>query len=54
MNTIKASVAMKDELKKYQQNFFPSALTEADKRRIKGYSFEMGKDRIKLKHLLIN
>ena len=49
MNTIKASVAMKDELKKYQQNFFPSALTEADKKRIKGYSFEMGKDRNKTK-----
>ena len=49
MNTIKASVAMKDELKKYQQNFFPSALTEADKKRIKGYSFGMGKDRNKTK-----
>ena len=36
-------------LKKYQQNFFSSALTEADKKRIKGYSFEMGKDRNKTK-----
>ena len=49
MNTVKASVEMKDELKEYQQRFFASALTDADKKRIKGYSFKMGKDRNKTK-----
>ena len=49
MNTVKASVEMKDELMKYQQRFFASALTDADKKRIKGYSFKMGKDRNKTK-----
>jgi len=49
MNTVKASVQMKDELKEYQQRFFASALTDADKKRIKGYSFKMGKDRNKTK-----
>tara|TARA_B100000575_G_scaffold201924_1_gene163649 strand:+ start:17459 stop:19972 length:2514 start_codon:yes stop_codon:yes gene_type:complete len=52
MNTIKASVEMKDELKEYQQRFFSSALTDADKKRIKGYSFKMGKDRNKTKAFL--
>ncbi|MDG2476221.1 MAG: M14 family metallopeptidase [Flavobacteriaceae bacterium] len=49
MNTVKASVEMKDELKEYQQRFFASALLDADKKRIKGYSFKMGKDRNKTK-----
>ena len=35
MTTIKASVAMKGELMEYQQRFFASALTDADKKRIK-------------------
>ena len=34
MNTVKASVEMKDELKEYQQRFFASALTDADKKRM--------------------
>ena len=33
----------------YQQRFFASALTDADKKRTKGYSFKMGKDRNKTK-----
>ena len=33
----------------YQQRFFASALTDADKKRIKGYSFTLGKDRNKTK-----
>ena len=49
MTTIKASVAMKGELMEYQQRFFASALTDADKKRIKGYSFTLGKDRNKTK-----
>ena len=49
MTTIKASVEMKDELMEYQQRFFASALTDADKKRTKGYSFKMGKDRNKTK-----
>ncbi len=49
MNTVKASVEMKDELKEYQQRFFASALLDANKKRIKGYSFKMGKDRNKTK-----
>ena len=49
MTTIKASVAMKGELMEYQQRFFASALTDADKKRIKGYSFALGKDRNKTK-----
>jgi hypothetical protein len=52
MNTVKASVEMKDELKEYQQRFFASALTDADKKRVKGYSFKMGKDRNKTKAFL--
>ena len=49
MNTVKGSVEMKDELMEYQQRFFASALTDADKKRTKGYSFKMGKDRNKTK-----
>jgi len=49
MNTIKGSVEMKDELMEYQQRFFASAITDADKKRIKGYSFKMGKDKNKTK-----
>ena len=49
MTTIKASVAMKDELMEYQQRFFASALTDADKKRIKGYTFNLGSDRNKTK-----
>jgi hypothetical protein len=49
MNTVKGSVEMKDELMEYQQRFFASAITDADKKRIKGYSFKMGKDRNKTK-----
>ena len=52
MNTVKASVEIMDELKEYQQRFFSTALTDADKKRIKGYSFEMGKDRNKTKAFL--
>ncbi len=54
MNTVKASVEMKDELKEYQQRFFASALLDADKKRIKGYSFKMGKDRNKTKAFIDN
>ena len=49
MNTVKGSVEMKDELMEYQQRFFASAITDADKKRIKGYSFKMGKDKNKTK-----
>ena len=49
MTTIKASVAMKDELMEYQKRFFASALTDADKKRIKGYTFNLGSDRNKTK-----
>ena len=52
MNTVKGSVEMKDELMEYQQRFFASALTDADKKRTKGYSFKMGKDRNKTKAFL--
>ena len=52
MNTVKASVEIMDELKEYQQRFFSTALTDADKKRIKGYSFKMGKDRNKTKAFL--
>ena len=52
MNTVKASVEMKAELQEYQQRFFASALTDADKKRTKGYSFKMGKDRNKTKAFL--
>ncbi len=52
MTTIKASVEIKDELKEYQQRFFSTALSDADKKRIKGYSFKMGKDRNKTKAFL--
>ena len=47
MTTIKASVEMKDELIDYQKRFFATAITDADKKRTKGYSFKMGKDRNK-------
>ena len=52
MNTVKGSVEMKDELMEYQQRFFASALTDADKKRTKGYSFKMGKDKNKTKAFL--
>ena len=52
MNTVKAAVEIKDELKAYQQRFFSTALSDADKKRIKGYSFKMGKDRNKTKAFL--
>lgn len=49
MTTIKASVALKQELINYQRRFFSSAIDEADKKRIKGYSFNLNKDRNKTK-----
>ncbi|MEM8845728.1 MAG: M14 metallopeptidase family protein [Bacteroidota bacterium] len=38
--TVKAAVENKATLRKYQQNFFKSALTKASQSRIKGYTFE--------------
>jgi len=49
MTTVKASVALKQELINYQRRFFSSAIDEADKKRIKGYSFNLNKDRNKTK-----
>ncbi|TMU57168.1 M14 family zinc carboxypeptidase [Flagellimonas algicola] len=37
--TVKAAVENKAQLRKYQQDFFKSALTNASKSRIKGYTF---------------
>ena len=38
--TIKAAVENKGTLRKYQQNFFKSALTNASRSKIRGYTFE--------------
>lgn len=49
MATIKAAVENKAYLRKYQQDFFKSALSNATKSRIKGYSFkdDFDKNRVK-------
>ena len=39
MTTVKTAVANKEYMRKYQQGFFKSALTNAAKSRIKGYTF---------------
>ena len=39
MATVKAAVENKAQLRKYQQDFFKSALTNASKSRVKGYTF---------------
>ena len=49
MTTVKASVELKEELKEYQRRFFRSALNESSKKKIKGYSFDLGKDKNKTK-----
>lgn len=49
MATVKASVENKSYLRKYQQDFFKSALGNASKSRIKGYSFEDGYDKNRAK-----
>ena len=49
MTTVKASVELKEELKEYQRRFFNSALTDSSKKKIKGYSFNLGKDKNKTK-----
>lgn len=44
MATVQASVENKAKLRKYQQDFFKSALGNADKNRLKGYSFKDNHD----------
>ena len=49
MTTVKAAVENKSYLRKYQQNFFKSALVNASKSKIKGYQFEERHDQNRLK-----
>ncbi|MBC31315.1 MAG: zinc carboxypeptidase [Muricauda sp.] len=49
MATVKAAVENKETLRKYQQKFFKSALSNAAKGRIKGYSFKDSYDQNRVK-----
>ena len=49
MTTVKAAVENKAYLRKYQQDFFKSALGNASKSRIKGYSFKDDYDKNRVK-----
>ncbi len=49
ITTVKAAVENKSYLRKYQQDFFRSALTNADKSSIKGYSFGDSYDKNRVK-----
>lgn len=49
LTTIKAAVENKAFLRKYQQDFFKSALSNANKSKIKGYKFEERYDQNRLK-----
>ena len=49
MTTVMASVENKESLQDYQGKFFKSAITEANQKKIKGYTFDLGKDRNKTK-----
>nr|WP_298999470.1 M14 metallopeptidase family protein [uncultured Allomuricauda sp.] len=44
MTTVKAAVENKATLRKYQQNFFKSALTNSSRSKIKGYTFKTEHD----------
>ena len=49
MTTVMASVENKESLKDYQGKFFKSAITEANQKKVKGYIFNLGKDKNKTK-----
>ncbi|MEM6539986.1 MAG: M14 family zinc carboxypeptidase, partial [Bacteroidota bacterium] len=49
MTTVKAAVENKATLRKYQQDFFKSALSNAAKSRIQGYTFKEGHDQNRTK-----
>ncbi|PCE64919.1 M14 family zinc carboxypeptidase [Sediminicola luteus] len=49
MATVKAAVANKAYLQEYQHRFFSSAISNANKSKIKGYSFDVPNDRNRLK-----
>ncbi|NKI32882.1 M14 family zinc carboxypeptidase [Croceivirga thetidis] len=49
ITTVKAAVENKDYLRKYQQEFFKSALSNATKSRVKGYSFKEDFDKNRTK-----
>ena len=49
MTTIKASVANKEKLKDYQNNFYKSAITDSSRKKVRGYIFNEGNDKNKTK-----
>ncbi|MFZ1749882.1 MAG: M14 family zinc carboxypeptidase, partial [Saprospiraceae bacterium] len=49
MATLRASVDHKTRLRKYQNEFFKSALTNADGDKVKAYTFALGTDKNKVK-----
>ena len=49
MTTVKASVANKEKLKDYQNNFYKSAITDSSRKKVRGYIFNEGNDKNKTK-----